>query len=173
VTGYQTFGASVGSGNTCYYTIYNQGTNEWEDLGEAYYQSNVTNTSITMPKPEKWKGFGKFITKANQTHFTDSDGKVKKLTAEERQRNWNEAKNEAYSNLLPEAYDWYKKNFIDVTHEDAPKDWFFKKLKIANDKDELSPDAIQDLIDFSAFRDDLFGNKSIYGTVIREGKESE
>jgi hypothetical protein len=30
VTGYQTFGASVGSGNTCYYTIYNQGTNEWE-----------------------------------------------------------------------------------------------------------------------------------------------
>lgn len=30
VTGYQTFNAAIGSGNTCYYTIYNQGTNEWE-----------------------------------------------------------------------------------------------------------------------------------------------
>jgi hypothetical protein len=30
VTGYQTFLAAVGSGNTCYYTIYNVGTNEWE-----------------------------------------------------------------------------------------------------------------------------------------------
>jgi hypothetical protein len=30
VTGYQTFLSAIGSGNTCYYTIYNQGTNEWE-----------------------------------------------------------------------------------------------------------------------------------------------
>lgn len=29
-TGYQSFSAGIGVGNTCYYAIHNQGTNEWE-----------------------------------------------------------------------------------------------------------------------------------------------
>ena len=30
VTGYQTFSSAIGNGNTCYYTISNPGTTEWE-----------------------------------------------------------------------------------------------------------------------------------------------
>jgi len=43
VTGFQSF-AAIGNGNTCYYTIAGQGTNEWE-VGIGTYTSSGTTLS--------------------------------------------------------------------------------------------------------------------------------
>ena len=131
-------------------------------------------TNIIMPEPEKWKDFGKLITDMKQTQVYDTkEEKVKELHPVERKQKWELAKNTAYSKLLPNAYNWYKKEFIDTRHEDANNEWFYKKLYIALRDDELTPEEVQDLKDFNVYREDLFGKNSIYGTVVEKGEKSE
>jgi hypothetical protein len=47
VTGYQTFTATIGSGNTTYYTIANQGTNEWE-VGVGTVGTNTLTRDVVL-----------------------------------------------------------------------------------------------------------------------------
>ena len=45
--GFQTFNAGVGSGNTTYYCIFNQGTSQWEvGLGTLSTSTNLQRTTI-------------------------------------------------------------------------------------------------------------------------------
>ena len=46
-TGFQTFDAGVGTGNTTYYAIFNQGTAQWEvGLGTLSTSTNLQRTTI-------------------------------------------------------------------------------------------------------------------------------
>ena len=46
-TGFDTFAAGIGTGNTTYYTIFNQGTTEWEvGLGTLSTSTNLQRTTI-------------------------------------------------------------------------------------------------------------------------------
>ena len=45
-TGYQTFSAAIGNGNTCYYTIAGQTTNEWEVGIGTVGASSLARTTI-------------------------------------------------------------------------------------------------------------------------------
>lgn len=120
-------------------------------------RSNININMPPMPKPDKWANFGKYISEAKNTQVFDTkENKMVRLEPEEINTNWERAKNEAFSTLLPNAYNFYKKNFKDTKNEEVSNHYFLARVKKGLEDDEITIEEAQDLIDFSAFRSDLF-----------------
>jgi hypothetical protein len=149
-----------------------KGTDQWEDLGEQYYQPQKSPViKIDMPKPEKWKDFGDLITEARSRTIVDKDGKPVQLTQDEINYNWNRAKNRFLSNLLPNAKRWFEKNILtDQEVKSGGKTFkrkmtkisdreYYNKLADAVESGELTMEEAQDLDDANAYRQDLYGEK--------------
>jgi|TARA_R110000824_G_scaffold219043_1_gene405862 hypothetical protein len=64
ITGFETFASGIGVGNTTYYTIFAQGTNDWEvGLGTLSSTTNLQRTTI--------------ITSSNSDNVVDFQGGTK------------------------------------------------------------------------------------------------
>jgi len=131
---------------------------EFYSEDDVYYQPyKGTNVNINYPKPEKWKEFGKYVTEAQTTdYFNSDDNKIEKLKPEEVANRRNRLRNEWKSQLLPGAKSWYDKNF--EGNEDVSNQYFLSKVRYGLSKDEITAEEAQDLIDASAYRNEVFNN---------------
>jgi len=127
-------------------------------FGEQYHQPQKdTVVKIDMPKPEKWKAFGNLITDAKETQFTDKNGETVDKSEQERNQAWNQAKNNFYSNLNPNAYLFYKNKIKKTGKEKVDNATYLKIVRDGVNNGTLDVEDAQDLIDASAYRSDLFG----------------
>lgn len=132
-------------------------TQQWEDLGEAYYKPNITNINMRETKSEKWKDFSEKLTEYQNPIYIDQGGNLRKLTPEEIKARKDALLNSGYNTMLPGAYRWYNK-YIKKGYgrENISHDAFLREVEEALTNDEISADEAQDLLDFDAYRDDLF-----------------
>ena len=99
------------------------------------------------PNPQKWANFGKSVTEFKNISDKKSDQYKNAKTA---------ARQSAYSTMLPNAYDFYKKHFIDGGQENVTNRYFLSRVRWGLGEDLINAEDAQDLIDFSSYRSDLF-----------------
>jgi len=118
---------------------------------------------LTEPKPptsEKWKEFAEKIKRLRQDSFTDASGRVVSLTEQEKKERKDDAMLSGLATLLPGAYRWYNKNIRDAYGkgwENVSHDTFLREISEGLLSGELTPQEAQDLVDFDAYREDIFG----------------
>ena len=98
------------------------------------------------PQPEKWKNFGVSISEFKTLDKNDGDYENKRTAARQ----------SAYATMLPNAWGFYKKYFIDEGSEKVSNKHFLSRVRWGVQKDLISDEEAQDLIDFSSYRSDLF-----------------
>jgi len=153
---------SVKNSATKTYWTYNKQNGQWEDTKIAYDPNEgKTTVKIDMPKPEKWKEFGKVISDAKAKYIfgIDSEGRYKDPKSEsEINQDFDRAKNQFLSTLLPNAKIWFEDNI--KGHEQISDQTYLQKVYDAVSKDEITIEEGQDLVDANAYRGDLYGEKN-------------
>lgn len=118
-------------------------------------------------KEEKWGDVSNLITELqNPNHIDQVDGKevVTPKTSAEIKRDRDKLHNIAIGKLVPSAKMWYDKEIKGKwKRENISQEDFLAELEQAmtpdkNGKTEITPEAAQDLLDFVAFRPEIFEN---------------
>jgi len=120
-----------------------------------------SNIKINMPKEEKWGDMWNEIYEAQRTTVTDKEGVEYKLSTEEIQSAKNKVRNKAYSHLVPSAKKWYDENIKRESkgswgRENISNADFIQEINEALLHGDITIEAHQDLLDFSAYRNDLW-----------------
>lgn len=121
---------------------------------DEFNKGTTVNIENKLPQPEKWKGFGKTIADARVT--ITKDGK-NRLLPEEINKNWDDAKAEYKSTMLPQAKTWFENNIEKKGLTTIADKQYLTKIRDAVNKEELTIEEAQDLIDANAYRSDLYG----------------
>lgn len=125
-------------------------------------------------KEEKWKDVADLIVETKNPTFVveeenangDLVNVVKQKTSEERKRDKEKLYYTAFGKLVPSAKVWYDKEIKGKWgREDMSQHDFLAEIRQAltpdkNGKTELTGEAAQDLLDFAAYRPEIFGNLS-------------
>ncbi len=117
-------------------------------------------------KEEKWSNIGDLITDIQQNSFYNKEtGKIEKYTDVELKQAKDRARNTAYTHLTPSAKKWYDENIKGKSksswgREDLSNADFIAEVNEALKNGDISVEAHQDLLDFSAFRPDLWDLKT-------------
>jgi len=147
---------SYKNSDTKTYWKYDPIKREGVDTGIPYDPTEgKTTVNMNMPKPDKWKKFGKLITGIENKYGFDSEGKPVEKSEEQRNLQRAEGKNELQTTLLPNAYSFFEKH-LDGNYSD---EYYFKRIKKGLEDDELTEEDVQDLIDASAYRKRIYGIK--------------
>lgn len=125
-------------------------------FGKVRETKNITNIKNKLPQPEKWKGFGKTISDARRKFNSTKEG-IEQLLPEEINKNWDDAKAEYLSTMLPQAKIWFEDNIVKKNLTTIPNKQYLQKIYDAVNKEELTVEEGQDLIDANAYRSDLYG----------------
>lgn len=133
-----------------------------------------TNVRIEMPKPEKWKEFGKAMNMI--MYKQDENGNLVPRPENEQAKYREVALNFAKSNLTPEALNWYNNEILSKEkwgREDISSYDFLEEVKQAIQRGEITPEAAQDLIDFDPYRSQILKideNQSVFKNKKKEKK---
>lgn len=120
-------------------------------------RSDSPNIKIEMPKPEKWKEFGKAMNMI--LYKQDENGNlIPRTDPKEKSQAQQIALNYAKSNLLPEALAWHNNEIVGKwSREDLTSYDYLKEIKGSLERGEISPEAAQDLVDFNTYRSNILG----------------
>ena len=130
------------SGEGIIYGITDSG--ERKRLGKA--KPITEKTTDKDPKPEKWKNFGKSVGELKKFEKGSDDYKNARTSARQ----------SAYATMLPNAWGFYKKHFIDGGSEKVSNRHFLSRVRWGLEKNLINAEDAQDLIDFGKYRSDLF-----------------
>lgn len=110
---------------------------------------------IKPPKSEKWGDFGAYVNSID--YKQDADGNVVNRNPQERKIAQQFALNQAKSNLLPRALNWYQQEIVTKWGaENISQADLESEIEESYTNGELSPDEAQDLLDFNQYRPFLF-----------------
>ena len=127
-------------------------------------QDKRTNVNVTneAPKEEKWKDVTGLIVEKKNPAFTNKDGRVVEKTKDEIKRANEKLYYTAVNKLVPSAKVWYDVNIKRPKKENMSQEDFLNLIEKAitpdpkTKKTKISADAAQDLLDFMAYRPEIF-----------------
>lgn len=158
----------VGSDNFQYTTMRKPTGETYEIKSKNPVRDSRNNTNIkidTGTKEEKWKDVRDLIVKVrNPFAYNEKTGKSEQLTPEEMKRNKDKLYYSAVTNLVPSAKAWYDKEIKGKWgRENLSQEDFLAELEEGltpgkDGKTTLTNEAGQDLMEFFAFRPEIFEN---------------
>lgn len=134
------------------------------DTGIEYKPDKGTTVNINNKagKEEKWKGMGNLIAQMKDPALKNEKDKAYYA---------DKARREAYDNLVPSAKKWYDENIKGKSNkswgrEDMSNADFIAEANEALKNGDITVEAHQDLLDFAAYRPDLWNTdtKSYHST---------
>lgn len=135
-----------------------------KDTGVKFKPDKATNVTVNNKagKEEKWKGMGNLIAQMKDPALKNEKDKAYYA---------DKARREAYDNLVPSAKKWYDENIKGKSNkswgrEDMSNADFIAEANEALKNGDITVEAHQDLLDFAAYRPDLWNTdtKSYHST---------